>query len=181
MTWWLNSSCVLQWAYTKAQGPLEVESSAILDLDDSNQFMSYPQLVSHSFKGCALPPSCFTFFWGMAFQLLQDVFPCFFTLMNSSVYVYFRPKELLVSLVYSHYVNHLFSLQLMLALPLNARLVTSNLPLYSGWGWRGETTHHSQLSRGRTTGLIFWKVLTELYRRCPSSLSKETVLYLPPY
>ena len=46
--------------------------------------------------------------------------------------VYFRPTELLVPLVYSRYVNHLFSLKLMLALPLNARLVTLNMPL---WFW----------------------------------------------
>ena len=39
-------------------GPLlEGKSATILDLDDSNQFRSYPQLVGHSFKGCALPPS----------------------------------------------------------------------------------------------------------------------------
>ena len=30
----------LQWAYNEVQGPLEVESSAILDLVGSNQFLS---------------------------------------------------------------------------------------------------------------------------------------------
>ena len=91
-----------------------------------------------------LPPSGFTFFWDLAFQLLQDIFPRFFTFMISSVYVYFRPVDLLVSLVYSHYVNHLFSLQLMLALPLSARLVTSNLPLC--FWLRVKRRHHTILS-----------------------------------
>ena len=48
---------VLQPAYNEAQGLLVVESSTILDLVDSNQFMLYPQELCHSFKGCALPPS----------------------------------------------------------------------------------------------------------------------------
>ena len=36
---------------------LEVQSSAILDLVGSNQFLSCPMSMSHSFKGCTLPPS----------------------------------------------------------------------------------------------------------------------------
>lgn len=43
--------------YNEAQGPLEVESSAILDLVGSNQFLLYPQWLCHAFKGCAPPPS----------------------------------------------------------------------------------------------------------------------------
>ena len=43
--------------YNEAQGPLEVELPATLDLVGSNQFLSYPQWLCHSFKGCALPPS----------------------------------------------------------------------------------------------------------------------------
>ena len=31
---------VLQWAYNEAQGPLEIESSAILDIISSDQFLS---------------------------------------------------------------------------------------------------------------------------------------------
>ena len=38
------------------QGPLEFESSTMLELVGSDQFMSYPQWWYHSFKGCALPP-----------------------------------------------------------------------------------------------------------------------------
>lgn len=45
---------VLQGAYKEAQGPLEVEPSTILDLNDSSQFMSYPQRLCHFFKGCVL-------------------------------------------------------------------------------------------------------------------------------
>lgn len=37
---------ILQWAYNEAQHPLEVESSTILDLFGSNQFMSCPQALS---------------------------------------------------------------------------------------------------------------------------------------
>ena len=48
---------VLQCAYNEAQGLLAVESSAILDLIGSNQFMLYSQQLFHSFKGCALPSS----------------------------------------------------------------------------------------------------------------------------
>ena len=42
----------------EAQGQLEVESSAILVLVGSKQFMSvlYPQGLYHSFRGCALLP-----------------------------------------------------------------------------------------------------------------------------
>lgn len=43
--------------YKEAQVPLEVDSSAILGLISSNQFMSYPQWLCHFFKGCALPLS----------------------------------------------------------------------------------------------------------------------------
>ena len=41
--------------YHEAQSPLEVESSAILGLNRSNQFLLYPQQLCHSSKGCALP------------------------------------------------------------------------------------------------------------------------------
>ena len=40
---------VLQWVYNVAEGPLEVESSAILDLVGSNQFMSYAVISGVSF------------------------------------------------------------------------------------------------------------------------------------
>ena len=46
----------LQCVYNEAQGLPGVESSNILDLVGSNQYMSYPQRLCHSFKGCALPP-----------------------------------------------------------------------------------------------------------------------------
>ena len=43
-----------------AQRLLELEYSIISDLVGSNQFMSYPQRLCHSFRGCVLPlPSCF--------------------------------------------------------------------------------------------------------------------------
>jgi len=48
---------ILQWAYKEVQGPLKVESPAILGLTGSNQLLSYPQQLWHSFNGCALPPS----------------------------------------------------------------------------------------------------------------------------
>ena len=48
---------VLQRTYNEAQVLLEVDSSAILGLISSNQFMSYPQWLCHSFKGCTLPLS----------------------------------------------------------------------------------------------------------------------------
>ena len=47
-----QQQCITMSVY-KAQGLLEVEPSSVLDLDDSNQFMSYPLLECHSFKGCA--------------------------------------------------------------------------------------------------------------------------------
>ena len=37
---------------------MEVDLSAILNLVDSDQFLSCPQWLCHSFKGCVLPPSC---------------------------------------------------------------------------------------------------------------------------
>ena len=40
-----------------------IQSSAILNLVCCNQWMSYPQLLCHSFKGCALPPSCLIPHW----------------------------------------------------------------------------------------------------------------------
>lgn len=46
---------MLQGAYNETQGPLEVKSSTILDLVDSNQFLSDPQGLCHSFKDCCLP------------------------------------------------------------------------------------------------------------------------------
>ena len=49
---------LVQWAYNEAQGLLEVDSSALLDLTHSNQFLSYPQWLCHSLKDSALP-SCF--------------------------------------------------------------------------------------------------------------------------
>lgn len=55
--WTCHLANVLQWTYNKAQVLLEVGSSAILGLISSNQFMSYPQWLCHSFKGCGLPPS----------------------------------------------------------------------------------------------------------------------------
>ena len=48
---------ILQSVYNEAPGLLEVESSTILDLVGSNQFLSRPQGLCHSFKGYALPPS----------------------------------------------------------------------------------------------------------------------------
>ena len=57
--WVCHLANVLQRTYNKAQGPLEVESSAVLDLVGSNLFMLYPQWLCHSFKGCTLSlPSC---------------------------------------------------------------------------------------------------------------------------
>ena len=50
----LTYASELQLAYNETQGLLEVKSSAILDLVGSNQFMSYPQWLCHSFKGCVL-------------------------------------------------------------------------------------------------------------------------------
>ena len=44
---------MLQWVYTENQGLVKVDSSAILDLFGSNQFMLCPQ----TFKHCALIPS----------------------------------------------------------------------------------------------------------------------------
>ena len=55
--WVCHLANALQWAYTEAQGLLEVESSAILDLVGSNQFLSCPMAMSILLKGCALPPS----------------------------------------------------------------------------------------------------------------------------
>ena len=46
-----------------AQGPLEVESSAILDLAGSYQFMSHPHWLCESFKDCALTPSFLSRVW----------------------------------------------------------------------------------------------------------------------
>ena len=43
--------------HNEAQGPLEVESYAFLNLVDSNQLMSYPQGLCYSFRACALPSS----------------------------------------------------------------------------------------------------------------------------
>ena len=53
----LASVLILQRVYNEAQGLLEAESSAILGLVGSNQFMSYPQGLCQSFKSCALPAS----------------------------------------------------------------------------------------------------------------------------
>ena len=73
--WWLASelsrwlwvcrldASVLQRVHNEAQGPLEVKSSAILDLVGSSQFV-IPSRPCHSFKGCGLPAS-----------LLQGIFP----------------------------------------------------------------------------------------------------------
>ena len=40
------SLLMLQWVYTEAQGLVEIDLSAILDLAGSNQFMSHPQALS---------------------------------------------------------------------------------------------------------------------------------------
>ena len=48
---------VLQWVHNEAQDQVEVNSSTILDLFGSNQFLLYPQWLYHSFKGHALPHS----------------------------------------------------------------------------------------------------------------------------
>ena len=50
------SWCVIM-SYSENSRSTEVKSSAILDLVGSNQFVSYPQRLWHSFKGCALTPS----------------------------------------------------------------------------------------------------------------------------
>ena len=50
------SKCIII-AHNEAQGPLEVESSTILGLIGSNQFMSYHQWLCHYFKVSALTPS----------------------------------------------------------------------------------------------------------------------------
>lgn len=44
-------------SYDKLQGPLEVRSSTILDLVSFHQFLSHPQGLCRSSKGCALLPS----------------------------------------------------------------------------------------------------------------------------
>ena len=46
---------VLQWVYNETQVLSKVSSSAILDLVDANQFLSYPQGLCPSFKSCTLP------------------------------------------------------------------------------------------------------------------------------
>ena len=54
---------VSQWGRNESQGLQEVQSSTILDLVSSNQFMSYPQELSHSCRGYVLPlPSHFSSF-----------------------------------------------------------------------------------------------------------------------
>ena len=45
----IHHANVLPWAYKEVEGPLEVESLAILDLVSSNQFLSYPQQLWHYF------------------------------------------------------------------------------------------------------------------------------------
>ena len=60
LSWWLwvchLDASVLQWVHNEAQGPLEVTSSAILDLVGSSQFVISSR-PCHSFKGCGLPAS----------------------------------------------------------------------------------------------------------------------------
>lgn len=48
---------VLQGAYNEAQVPLEVKSSAILNLVGSNQYLFSPQQLCHSSNGYTLAPS----------------------------------------------------------------------------------------------------------------------------
>jgi len=56
----------LQWAFNEVQALLvEVDSSTILGLLTSNQFILCSQHLSHSFKGCALPLSCLRFIKGL--------------------------------------------------------------------------------------------------------------------
>lgn len=55
--WPRHVANVLQRACAEAQNLLEVESSTILDLVDSKQFLFHPHGVCHSFKHHALPPS----------------------------------------------------------------------------------------------------------------------------
>ena len=72
-----QQQCIKMSVY-KAQGLLEVEPSAVLDLDDSNQFMSYPLLGCHSCKGCALPPSLwFHVLLRFGFPIAAKHFPSF--------------------------------------------------------------------------------------------------------
>ena len=42
----LTYTNILQWGYNEAQGPLEVNPSAILDLAGSNQYLSCPMAMS---------------------------------------------------------------------------------------------------------------------------------------
>ena len=56
----------LQWAFNEVQALLvEVDSSTILGLLTSNQFILCSQHLSYSFKGCALPLSCLRFIKGL--------------------------------------------------------------------------------------------------------------------
>ena len=50
MYWWLChlGANVLQWVYNEAPVSLEAESSVILDLDGSDQFLSCPMMAPHS-------------------------------------------------------------------------------------------------------------------------------------
>ena len=56
LLWVCHLANVLQRVHNDVQGLLEVESSAILDLVGSNQFLSYPQWPCYSFKSCAHQP-----------------------------------------------------------------------------------------------------------------------------
>ena len=53
---------ILQWVHNKVQGSPEVESSTILGLVGSNQFMPCPQWLCPSFKGFTLSLSYLTSF-----------------------------------------------------------------------------------------------------------------------
>ena len=55
----VSISMLLYYSEHIVHGPQEVKSSAILALVGSNQFLSHPQGLCHSFKSCALPFSLF--------------------------------------------------------------------------------------------------------------------------
>jgi len=59
--WWVCHSAyakVLQWVYNEAQGLLEIESSVILDLVGSNQFLSCWNIHFCNISQCLNIPKC---------------------------------------------------------------------------------------------------------------------------
>ena len=57
--WWVcHLAIVLQWAYYKAWGQLEVQPSTLSDLVDSNQFLSCPMALSGEGNGTPHQYSC---------------------------------------------------------------------------------------------------------------------------